>query len=152
MKARHLLKNRIPPYYGIAPHQSMTEAVDLMMAHRISSLVVLQDKRLISIVTERDVMWTVHQYGADFANVKVQQAMAPELVVCQADADMDQIMELMFHNRLGKRIRHVPVLDDDELMGVISIGDIVNALLTETRFENKLLKNYIKNWPEPEEN
>ncbi|HKJ23057.1 MAG TPA: CBS domain-containing protein [Gammaproteobacteria bacterium] len=151
MKARHLIKDRNPPFYGITPHHSMAEAVDAMMNHRISSLVVMDNGHLVSIVTERDVMRTVYQHGGDFSKVKVQEAMAPELIVCQAEDGLDDVIELLFHNRLGKRIRHLPVLDNQELMGVISIRDIVNALLTETRFENRLLRNYIKNWPEPED-
>jgi len=149
MKARHLIKDRNPPYHSVATHQSMAEAVELMMTHRISSLVVTRDGRPVSIVTERDVLRTVYQHGGDFSGIQVEQAMAPELVTCEAEDSLDDIMELLFHNKLGKRIRHLPVMDNGSLVGVISIRDIVSALLTETRFENQVLRSYIKNWPEP---
>jgi CBS domain-containing protein len=149
MKARHLLKDRSPAYYGIAPDRTMGEAVDVMMRHNIGALVVMDDGRLKGIVTERDVMGTVHRRGADFSNIMVRDVMASNLVLCQAEDSLDQVMELLFHNDTGHRIRHLPVMDNGLLAGIISIADIVHALLTETRFENRILKSYIKNWPEP---
>ncbi len=149
MKAQHLLKDRSPSYYNIAPHQTMAEAVATMMKHNIGALVVMEGGRLKGIITERDVMRIVHKYNAQFATVLVRDEMATDLVLCQAEDSLDQVMELLFHNDTGHRIRHLPVMNNGTLAGIISIADIVNALLTETRFENRILKNYIKNWPEP---
>jgi CBS domain-containing protein len=151
MKVRHLIKDRSPAYYGIAPDQTMAEAVDVMIKHTIGSLFVMEDNRIRGIVTERDVMTTVHRQGANFANMVVRDVMATNLVLCQIDDSLDQVMELLFDNDTGHRIRHIPVMDNGLLVGIISIADIVQALLTETRFENRLLKCYIKNWPEPED-
>jgi len=148
MKVRNLLKDRFPPIYRIAPDQTMDEAVSMMMMHRIGALIVMEEGGIKGIVTERDVMATVGLRSMSLSKVLVRDAMSSNLVVCQADDSLDQIMELLFNNDTGHRIRHLPVMDEGKLVGVISIADIVLALLTETRFENRLLKNYIKNWPD----
>lgn len=151
MKVKHLLKDRQPPYYEIAPDQPLQEAVNRMMENHIGSLVVFDEGKMISIVTERDILRAVHEHGPDFDNIRVQDVMAPDLVICDMEDSLDQAMELMFNNKTGHRIRHIPVQNEDSLIGVISIGDIVSALLTETQYENRLLKSYIKKWPEPED-
>lgn len=151
MKARHLLKDRSQHYYSITPDCTMAEAVATMMKNNIGALVVMEDNTMKGIITERDVMRIVHEHGPDFTNLTVGEEMASDLVMCEAEDSLDHVMELLFHNNTGHRIRHLPVMDSDTLAGIISIADIVNALLTETRFENRLLKNYIKNWPEPEQ-
>jgi len=149
MKTRHLLKDRTQSYYSIMPDRTMAEAVNLMMKQVIGALIVMEDDRIKGIVTERDVMATVHRQGSSLENILVRDVMASNLVVCQADDSLDQVMELLFDNDTGHRIRHLPVMDNDRLVGIISIADIVHAMLTETRFENHLLRNYIKNWPDP---
>ncbi|MFA5529143.1 MAG: CBS domain-containing protein [Thiohalomonadaceae bacterium] len=148
MKVRHLFNNKGFDLYFVAPEQPLTDAVAVMMRHRVGSLAVLENEDLVSIVTERDVMQAVHSRLDDLTAITVREVMAPRLIWCNADDSIDDAMELMFHNELGKRVRHLPVMDGDRLMGIISIGDIVQALLTEVRFENRLLRNYIKNWPE----
>lgn len=152
MKVVNILRKRGGKYHSIAPDQSLADAVALMMQHRIGSLVVMEGARLVSIVTERDVMRAVHEHRENFSQVKVRDAMAPSLVLCKEVCTLDEAMEKMFTNETGQRIRHLPIVaETGEVLGVISIGDIVEALLTEVRFENKLLKHYIKNWPEPED-
>lgn len=148
MKVRHLFNTKGFELFFIAPEQPLTDAVAIMMRHRVGSLAVLENEDLVSIVTERDVMQAVHGRLDDLRTITVQEVMAPKLIHCDADDSIDDAMERMFHNELGKRVRHLPVMDGDRLMGIISIGDIVQALLTEVRFENRLLRNYIKNWPE----
>lgn len=150
MKALHLLKDRSSTCYSITPDQDLGEAVTLLTTHNIGALVVLVDGRLESIITERDIIYALRRHGPDAATRKVQEFMAEELVVCHTEDSLDEVMSLLFHNKTGHRIRHLPVLDDNRLVGMISIGDIVSVLLTETRFENRLLKGYIKNWPEPD--
>lgn len=149
MKVSYLLKKKDGGgHVGIAPDQPLTDAVRLMMQHRIGSLVVMDGDRLLGIVTERDVMRATDDYLDRFRDVQVKDVMTPDPVVCDADIGVDEAMDTLLHNPTGNRIRHLPVVSDGRLLGVISIGDIIEALLTETRFENRLLKHYIKNWPE----
>lgn len=151
MKLGHVLKQKNSPVLSIAPDGMLTEAVARMMVNRVGSLVVMQDGKLLSIVTERDVMWAVNSHNANIGQVRVRDVMAKQLITCDVDDSLDHAMDLMINNELGHRIRHLPVLEGGEFKGLISIGDIVQALLTQTKFENNLLKNYIKNWPDSDE-
>lgn len=151
MNLGHVLKNKNATVLSIEPDDLLTEAVARMMANRVGSLVVLDNGKLLSIVTERDVMWAVNSHDANVKSVRVRDVMAKQLVTCETSDTLDQAMNMMINNALGHRIRHLPVMENGEFIGLISIGDIVQALLTETKFENNLLKHYIKNWPESEE-
>lgn len=151
MNIRYLLDRKGGELYRIGPDARLNEAVSLMARHRIGSLAVMEEERLHSIVTERDVLCAVDAHGGNAGRLYVREIMAPRLVTCTPEMALDEAMELMFDNITGRRIRHLPVVDNDRVLGVISIGDVVHALLTETRFENKLLKHYIRCWPEEEE-
>jgi CBS domain-containing protein len=151
MNVGHIFKTKGAEVHAIGPDQPLTDAVALMMRHRIGSLAVLERGALLSIVTERDVMRAVHESLPRFSALRVRDVMAPTLVCCRAQDSIDAAMELLFNNELGRRVRHLPVMDGATLIGIISIGDLVQTLLTETRFENKLLRSYIRNWPEAED-
>jgi len=148
MKISGILKDKGSKFYSIGPDQLLSEAVAIMMQHKFGSLIVMENEKLLSIVTERDVMGAIDKHQDGFAKLKVSDVMAPKLVTCCSGDNIAQAMELMTNNVIKKRIRHLPVVDDGELTGIISISDIVEALLTETKFENRLLKNYIQNWPD----
>lgn len=150
MKISHILKRKGQTYFSIEADQPLSEAVRLMIHHRIGSLVVMESGRLVSIVTERDVVWAAGSHGSNLTHMKVRDIMAKKLVTCGAEDSLDHAMDLMTQNPTKQRIRHLPVMESGKLIGVISIGDIVHALLTEREFENKLLKTYIKNWPDEE--
>lgn len=150
MKVSHILKDKGKSFHSIEPDQLLCDAVALMMQHKIGSLIVMKNGQLESIVTERDVMGAVDAHKDNITSIMVSEVMAPKLVTCCSDDSINQAMDMMTNNMTNKRIRHLPVVDDGKLEGVISIGDIVHALLTETKFENRLLKNYIQNWPEEE--
>ena len=121
-----------------------------MIHNRIGSLVVMENGQIVGIVTERDVVWAAGQHSVNLINMTVHDIMAKTLVTCTGEDSLEHAMDLMTRNPTQQRIRHLPVIDDGELVGLISIGDIVHALLTKTEFENKLLKNYIKHWPDEE--
>lgn len=150
MRVGHILQNKGTDTHGIAAERPLLEAVRLMMAQRIGSLVVIDDSgALQGIVTERDVLAAADRYDGDMGKVGIAEVMSADLVTCGPEDTLDHAMDLMLRNKTGRRIRHLPVVEGEALRGVISIGDVVQALLTETAFENKLLRNYIKNWPEP---
>ncbi|SCZ61167.1 CBS domain-containing protein [Thiohalomonas denitrificans] len=149
MDVKYLLRRKESAnHFGVSPEQRLTDAVRLMMQHRIGSLVVMEDEKLVGIISERDVMRAADDHLDRFRDVQVKDVMTSDPVTCTAEMTVDDAMDTLLHNATGNRIRHLPVLSDGQLVGVISIGDIIQALLTETRFENRLLKHYIKNWPE----
>lgn len=151
MNVDHILDQKGQSFHTVRPDQPVAEAVSAMMEHRIGALLVCEGDDLRGIVTERDILRTVDARPDGLAGLEVREVMNSELVSCAPGDGLDEAMDRMMNNHTGRRVRHLPVLDNGVLAGIISIGDVVQALLTETRFENRLLKNYIKNWPdEPE--
>ena len=146
MKVRSITKNKGKPVIGLAPTDTLDKAVKLMMEHRIGSLVVTENGRLIGIVSERDLLNVLHQKHEMWKPLIAADAMTPEPFTCHPDDTLEQVMSTMVkHN-----VRHLPVLYDGKLEGMLSITDIVEELLNKANFENKLLKNYIQNWPDAE--
>jgi len=151
MNISHLLKRKGDMLYTVTPRQRLTEAVEQMMGRRIGALLVVDETGApISIVTERDVMGAVDQHLNALATLTVGEVMAPRLVTCAPEDPVDAVMDLMIDNPTGHLIRHVPVVEAQRALGLVSMADIVKTLLTRTEFENRLLKSYIRNWPAPE--
>lgn len=150
MKVSHILKEKGATYASISPDHPLSVAIEAMVEKKIGSLIVMEGGRIVGIVSERDVMRAVHDHGGGFSSLHVNDVMTPDVIVCKQDDSLDEAMSLMTDNPSRKSIRHLPVMDGESLVGIISMRDIVKALLTEIRFENRLLKHYIKNWPEEE--
>lgn len=148
MNIKNLLDKKGRQCHTISPENTMADAVNKMMEYHIGSLVVVQGEEPISIITERDVMFTIHHHGCDINSTKVGDIMGSSLVACDIDHTIKEAMTLMFDNITGRRVRHLPVLDDGKLVGLVSNGDLLLRLIEETEFENRVMKNYIQNWPE----
>jgi CBS domain-containing protein len=145
MKISLILKDKGGHVYTIAPDASMGDALKSMLEHNIGSLVVLgPDGSLQGILSERDMLRAVDQHGEAWSKAQVSAAMTADVVTAKIDNKVDFAMDLM----TTRRIRHLPILDNGKLAGMLSIGDIIKAQLNEIAFQNQMLKNYIKNWPE----
>ena len=147
MKVRSITKNEGKPVIGLGPNDSLDQAVALMMDNRIGSLVVTENDKLIGILSERDLLSILHKKQAMWTPVTVADAMTPNPFVCEPDNTLEEVMSMMVEHN----VRHLPVVYKDKLEGMLSITDIVEELLKKAKFENKLLKNYIQNWPDDEE-
>ena len=128
------------PVMSIEPDRTVHDAMKILCDHRIGALVVKDsDGELCGILSERDIL----REGADrceaLKETPVRAVMTEDLIIGVLDDRLDYVMAIMTKNR----IRHLPILDDSELAGIISIGDVVNAHLNETAFENRLLRDYI---------
>ncbi len=149
MKVGYLFKNKPKTSFSISPDATVTEAAELMNDNHIGSLMVRKGSTGIqSIITERDILHVVGGRPDKLAVLKVRDIMAPSLITCQISDTIDHAMDLMINNKTTHRIRHLPVMEGEQFVGIISVSDIIEALLTETKQENNLLKSYIKNWPE----
>lgn len=147
MKVRSITKNKGKPVIGLTPSDSLDKAVNLMMEHRIGSLVVTDNGALVGILSERDLLNVLHQKHAMWQPITASDAMTPDPYTCHPDNTLEEVMNIMVdHN-----IRHLPVVYQGRLEGMLSITDIVEELLKKAKFENKLLKNYIQNWPDAEQ-
>ena len=145
MKISTILKTKGEQVYTISPDNTLKDMVNEMLARRAGSLLVTDGGgRTVGIVTERDLLRNLRKLGADWESLKVEAIMSRDVMFGKIDDDLDEVMTLMTE----RRIRHLPVMDGDRLAGVLSMGDIVKAALNESTFQNKLLKTYIKNWPE----
>ncbi|MBT3505321.1 MAG: CBS domain-containing protein [Piscirickettsiaceae bacterium] len=145
MKVRSVTKNKGKPVITLSPADTLDQAVSLMMVHRIGSVLIVDPDTLVGILSERDLLRVLHQ-GLDqsLVNITVKQAMTPNPITCDPDESLEDAMTKMVDNN----IRHLPVVYKGKLEGMLSITDIVEELLKKAKFENRLLKNYIQNWPE----
>jgi len=144
MKVRSITKNQGKPVIGLSPSDSLDVAITLMMENRIGSLVVVDEGKLVGILSERDVLAVLNHKHAMWSPVTAADAMTANPFVCHPDNTLEEVMMMMVDNN----IRHLPVVYEDDLKGMLSITDIVEELLKKAKFENKLLKNYIQNWPD----
>lgn len=115
-----------------------------LATHNIGAMVVVgQDgvgsSNVVGIVSERDVVRQLHQHGADLLRLHVRDIMSSVVVTCSPDDAIDDLSALMTNNR----VRHVPVLDDGRLAGIVSIGDVVKNRMEELQAEHEHLQAYI---------
>jgi CBS domain-containing protein len=149
MKIKDILDKKGAAVRTIGPDQTVTEAVSQLCAHRIGALVVLgAGGKIEGIITERDVL---HECGelidrlsdparsAASGTRRVRDIMTTSLIIGVPDDTVDYVMGVMTKNR----VRHLPVVEDNKLIGIVSIGDLVNAVLRETTYENRVLMDYI---------
>ena len=145
MVIREILALKGGATFSTAPEKPLAEAIQQMVERSIGSLIVLDDAgKMIGIITERDILRAVHKYSFDLSQHKVQDIMTTRLIIGGPEDTVDQVRGMMTENH----IRHLPVLEGDTLLGVLTFHDVAKACLNEASFQNKLLKGYIKNWPE----
>ena len=136
---RHLLESKAPEVFAIGPDQPVLEAIKLMAEKRIGALLVMQGGRLVGIVSERDYARKVVLQGRSSATTPVADIMTRDPIHVGLSDTSDHCMQLV----TDKRIRHLPVLEDKKVIGVISIGDVVKEVISEQRFVIEQLEQYI---------
>ena len=118
---------------------TVQEAAEILQQEHIGALMIMRDGALIGIMSERDIVRAIPKYGADFLSLTVEQLMTRSVVTCGPDARVHQIMQKMTEGHF----RHMPVLEDGKLIGMISIGDVVKSRLDELETEGAHLRNFI---------
>ena len=115
-----------------------------MLAKKIGSLLVTdKDGTLVGIISERDFLTIVGEHTKDWEDITVSDVMTKEVITATPEDTLEQVMSLMTEHH----IRHIPVMGNDKIVGVLALGDIIDAFLDKSLFQNKLLKRYIKDWP-----
>jgi CBS domain-containing protein len=140
MKIREILGRKGHEVITIEPGRTVSDAVRLLVAHGIGSVVVVENDEILGILTERDILRQVDRDCAAVAHLEVRELMETELIVGVADDDVNYVMEIMTKNR----IRHLPVVRDGSLEGLVSIGDVVNALRQSVESENRYMREYVQ--------
>ena len=124
----------------IAETSSIQELAILLAKHNIGAVVVTSaDNRSVGIVSERDIVRYLESAEEPDLNTKVSEIMSPNFISCGLATKSSELMELMTEHK----IRHVPILDNDQLVGMVSIGDVVNRLIEIYAEENAQLRQYI---------
>lgn len=126
--------------FSVTPAASVAEVSQQLSARRIGSVLVIDaDGSVHGIVSERDVVRALASAGAAALGLEVSRIMTREVVTCDPDDAIEDVMQAM----TSGRFRHVPVVRHGDLLGLVSIGDVVKARLTEARHETEALKAYI---------
>jgi CBS domain-containing protein len=136
---RQLLEAKAPEVFAIGPGAPVFDAVGLMADKRIGALLVMQAGKLVGIVSERDYARKIVLQGRSSKDTPVRDIMTAQVVTVGLDHNSDQCMQIVTE----RRIRHLPVIDGDAVLGVISIGDLVKAVIEDQQAELDQLQRYI---------
>jgi CBS domain-containing protein len=136
---RHLLEDKGDKVWSIRPSASVYDALERMAEKDVGALVVLEGDVLKGIFSERDYARKIVLHGKSAAETRVQDVMTPDVVCVSPEQRIEDCMALMTE----KHIRHLPVLEDGKVVGVISIGDVVKEVIAEQEFTIEQLENYI---------
>ena len=137
---RQLLEAKGNRVFSIAPASPVYDALMIMAENRIGALVVLEGEHLVGIFSERDYAREVVLKGKTSRTTPVSDIMSTAVITVSPDTMVDDCMNLMS----GKRIRHLPVLENDRVVGVLSIGDLVKETIDYQQFLIKQLEHYIQ--------
>ena len=140
MKIAELLHGRNREIVRIGARRSIAEAAKMLTDNKIGALLVENENGGIAgILSERDIVGGMAPHGADLHDVAVEELMTRDIIRCSPDDTVNQAMAMM----TDRRIRHLPVFDGDDLVGFISIGDLVKCRMTEVQAEAEALRQYI---------
>jgi len=123
------------------PSTPLAEVVATLADRRIGAVVIIEADRVVGIVAERDVVRVLAERGADALRVAAAEVMDREVTTCAPEARVETLMEVMTE----RRVRHIPVLEEDRLAGLVSIGDVVKSRISNLEHETEALHSYISN-------
>jgi len=136
---RQLLEAKAPEVFAIGPDAPVVDAIRLMAEKRIGALLVMQAGKLVGILSERDYARKVVLQGKSSRDTPVSDIMTPQVMTVGLDDTAEHCMQLV----TNRRIRHLPVMDGEHVLGVVSIGDLVRAVIEDQQVELDQLQRYI---------
>ena len=146
MIVRDIVKMKGSNIFSIAPGGPVSEALAVMVKNDIGSLVVLDGGRLAGMLTFREVLKALDANRGSLGSLKVSDVMIKDPACGSPEDSIENLREMMNKDH----IRYLPVKEGDTLLGVISFHDVANAVIKEVTLHNRMMKSYIKNWPEEE--
>jgi CBS domain-containing protein len=135
----HLLAQKGDEIWSTSPDDSVFDAVRMMADKNIGALVVIEDGRLVGIITERHYARNVVLKGRTSPQTRVKEIMRTNVVYVRLDHTVEQCMAVM----ASKQVRYLPVIDDGKLLGILSIGDLVKSIIKDQEFAIEQLEHYI---------
>ena len=136
---RDILKKKGAETHSVSPDTSVFDALKLMADRNIGAVLVLEADRPVGILSERDYARQVILKGKTSKDTPVREIMTSRVVFVRPEQSVEECMALM----TDKRIRHLPVLEANRLIGIVSVGDVVKAVISEKQFRIEQLENYI---------
>ena len=147
MQVREIIQLKGGTLYTATPKQPLAGAIETMAEFDVGSLVVMDAGKMAGMLTFREVMLALRKHGPRLGGVTVGDVMVCNPVTAFPDMEANDLRRLM----IDKHSRYLPVMDGTTLMGVISFLDLAKVVLEEQCLENKMLKSYIKNWPDEQQ-
>ena len=144
MLVKEILRIKGHTLFTTPPERSVLEAVEVMAENDIGSLVVMDHGRLAGILTFAEVLRALADRRGSLGEVAVADIFARDPLTAAPGLDVNDLRRTM----LERHARYVPVMDGTTLLGVVSFHDVAKAVLEEQSFENRMLKSYIKDWPD----
>ncbi len=140
MYVKNVLQYKGHQIISASPDNSLIEVTKTLRENKIGALLVCEGEgRMCGIISERDIIIAIAKHGGDILQSKVRDFMTEGVYTCSLEDDMKKVMEQMS----GKRIRHLPVVEDGNVVGIISIGDVVKRRMAETKAESEAMMTYI---------
>ncbi len=140
LKIRDLLKVKGNQVWSITPETSVLEALQLMTEKQVGALLVLDGEKIAGIISERDFVHGVAKKERCIVNTTIFEYMTPKVITVSPDQTVEDCMQLM----TKEHIRHLPVVENEKLVGMISIGDIVKEIISSEKSRADALENYIE--------
>lgn len=138
-KVNHILEKKGRQVYSVTTATSVFDALQVMMDKNISALLVMEKEKLLGIFTERDYARKLILQGKSSKETQIGEIMTANLLTLSINSSIDECMEIM----TNKKIRHLPVLENDYVIGMISIGDVVKFIIEDQKQTIKQLESYI---------
>ncbi|MDJ1159389.1 CBS domain-containing protein [Chelatococcus sp. SYSU_G07232] len=140
MTVAHILATKGRDVVTIQPHRTLAEAARLLAERRIGAVVVAgADRTVLGILSERDIVRMLAAHGASVLDDPVSRHMTSKVMMCSPSSDINEVMGMMTEGRF----RHLPVIEDGKLAGIVSIGDVVKHRLAEIEAEHRAMREYI---------
>ena len=146
MLVSEILRIKGNTLFTTTPEGTAVHAVSVMAEHDIGSLVVMDHGRIAGILTFREVLAALAKSGGSLGTIKVSEIFERDPLTASPHLDVMELRRTM----LERHARYVPVMDGTTLQGVVSFHDVAKAVYEEQSFENRMLKSYIKDWPDAE--
>jgi len=134
-----MLASKRPEVFSVGPDDAVVDAIKLMALKEVGAVLVMQSGRLVGIVSERDYARKIVLHGRSSSDTAVRDIMTSDVITVGPDHDVDSCMQVV----TDRRIRHLPVMEAGQVVGVISIGDLVKAKIEDQQAELDQLQRYI---------
>src|ERR1051326_7654901 len=136
---REVLQKKRRDVWSVSPDATVYEAIELMAEKRVGALLVLEQTKLVGIISERDYARKVILKGRSSKETPVREIMTTPVIFVEPQYSVDECMKIITEHR----IRHLPVLDGERVVGIISIGDVVNWIISAQNHTIEQLQNYV---------